>query len=419
MLILFLGNCQVESLAGIINRFVVPYGDVTTSFIDTYHALPPDARQRVQDADAIVLQESLRPTGILREDLPAGTPVYTVPLVNGSFLFPYQGMRHPLQPEGRYGVPAYPDGYNDRYLSKLITRGVSPEAALAQYKAFDVATVARVGRLHELAMESQRELDAVTGYDCAGIIDRHLADEQIFQSAYHFGGRFGRHLTSTLCDRLGFDAAYGERIRAHLRDAPFVARFVPVHPSVARYFGMSWVTEQTRYPYLWEGGLTFDEYVLRYMEARWNPLLLEGVIEARRGEAGARAKLEAALESSPRSATGAHELSRLLEKDGDLDGAVAWQRRAVESGGHMGASNRLGVLLRKQGRLEAAAEAFAEATRDDPVSPAAWGHLRDCLVAQSKFGEAVGAAEQAVMFAVNRVAAERALENVRKKAVLF
>ncbi len=411
--VVFFGNCQVQVLAAIIRRFVSPYISLTLDCIDTYHPATQGSRELLAKADLVVAQRSLNPPPSY-SDLGLVVPArqHIVPLVNGSFLYPYQGLPHPLTPKARYGNPPYPPEYNDRFLSKLINAGTLPEAALALYRHHDVAGTCRVARLFELACESQRELDAQTGYGCADLIETYLPEEQMFQSAFHYGGRIARHIAATLCDRIGFPHKFGQRIRDHLTEAPFMARFVPVHPSVARHFGMKWANATTRYEYMWEGSFTFDEYVVRFMEARWNPMLQEGVIDARRDDPGARSKLEAGLIVSPNSAVGLHELSRIVEREGDIESSIVLQQRAVASGSNPNFAMRLGKLFRAAGSVDDARHAFAHATELDPVSPTAWALLRDALFAQGFFHEAVAAAERAVEFDVDTQAAQAALERV-------
>jgi hypothetical protein len=262
--------------------------------------------------------------------------------------------------------------------------------------------------LYELTLERQRAIDAECGYDCAGIIESYLPHQQLFQSAFHFSGRIARHIASTVCERIGFDLKYAQRIRDHLKDAPFVPRFVPVHPSIARYFGMTWVKDHTTYPFLWEGAFTFDEYVLRFMEAKWSASLQEGIIDARQGKHGAREKLERGLDEAPRSPEGFHELSRLIEAEGDLPKALAVQQHAVHLGGNAAILIRCAKLLQKTGDLKLAATMLRRATEADPVSHHAWALRRDVLTQLGRTRLALLAAEKVAEFKPDPAAVQAA-----------
>ena len=414
MHVVFLGNCQVQVLATIIRHFVSPYVPVTTDFIDAF-AGAGDLASRMRRADAVVAQLTLQPQPIGHDVIPPGVPVQFVPAVSGAFLYPHQGVPHPARPLERTGVTPFSPEYSDRYLGRLYMEKTAPADALARYRGMDVARTASVGRLYELTMESQRGLDARTGHACADIIERHLGDEQLFQSAYHFGGRIARHLAATLCDRLGFDAKFGQRIRDHLQDAPFVRLFVPVHPSVARWFGMRWVKDETRYPYRFEGSFTFDEYVIRFMEVRWSEAIQDGVVGFQQNDPACKAKLEAGLKEAPRSAEGPHALSHLAEREGDLRLAVALQKRAsaVALDGHI--HHRLGRLLLRTGDHAGAEQAFRSALRLDPVSPAGWSALRETLTKMDRLEDALDAARQEIVFATDPMQARKQVEWLRKR----
>jgi tetratricopeptide (TPR) repeat protein len=413
MHVALVGNCQVQALGAILRKFVGPYVDLTLGFIDAYAKLDQESYQRLEIADAVVVQAGSAAQLLDAIPLAKHPRIYKVPIVSGAFIWPYQGVVHPLGHTVRYGNPPFTAEYNDRYLVKLVQENVPPMEALARYREVDVAAAAHVGRLYELQLEKQRALDAECGYDCAGIITEYLTKEQLFQSAFHFSGRIGRHLAATLCERMGFDSKYAERINRHLKEAPFVPRFVPVHPSIARHFGMTWVTEDTRYPFLHEGGFTFDEYVLRFMEARWSAALEEGVIDARQGKPEAREKLEQGLREAPGSAQGYHELSRLVEKDGDLAKALSLQQTAMRLGPTAAVLTRFGELLRKNGEHERAARVFRRATEADPVSLAAWIGLRDTLMGLGRMRKALVAAAQVVDLAPDPARAAKILARLR------
>jgi tetratricopeptide (TPR) repeat protein len=414
MHIVFLGNCQLLALADIFRRFIVPYGHCTTDFVDTNRTIDAASVERLGRAETVVTQVGGQ-TPALHAHIPAGVPVHTVPVVSGAFLYPYQGVQHPLKPTHAYGNTPYMPEYCDRFLARLVVDRVSPEDALAQYREHDVAASAHVGRLYELTLENQRQADAATGYDCATLIDHYLAEEQMFQSAFHFNGRIARHLASTLAERMGFDTKYSARIQAHVTEGPFVARWVPVHPSIAAHFRLRWFDPSARYPFLWEGGFTFDEYVLRFMQARWSAALQEGVIDAREGKPGARAKLERGLQEAPRSAEGHHELSRILEREGDTAGALKLQQRAARCKQTAPILIRLAHLLRGAGDMQRAAKMLEGATKADPVDWHAWILLRDISIELERPRRARLAAEQVVQLAPDPAKAQAVAARLRRQ----
>jgi tetratricopeptide (TPR) repeat protein len=149
------------------------------------------------------------------------------------------------------------------------------------------------------------------------------------------------------------------------------------------------------------------------MEARWSAALEEGVIDARQGKPEAREKLEQGLREAPGSAQGYHELSRLVEKDGDLSKALSLQETAMRLGPTAAVLIRFGELLRKNGEHERAARVFRRATDADPVSLAAWIGLRDTLMGLGRRRKALVAAEQVVDLAPDPARAAKILAQIR------
>jgi tetratricopeptide (TPR) repeat protein len=412
MHIVFLGNCQVQMLATVLQHFAGPYIRFTTDFIDAFSVSAEECRARLDRGDQVVAQASLQPQPLGPELIPPDKKIHLVPVVSGAFVYPYQGVRHPANPVERTGILPFTPEYGDRFLAKLYMAKTPAAEAIAKYRAFDVAAAAQVGRLYEVLIENQRRLDAVTGHSCADIIEQYLGGEQLFQSAYHFGGRLARHIAAPLSDRLGFDAKYGQRIRDHLLDAPFARLFVPVHPSVAAFFGMRWVRDDTRYPFRYEGSFTFDEYVTRYMEVRWSEAVQEGVVEARKGGSAAKPKLEQGMREAPRSVEGLHALAGIAELEGDLHRAIALQRQAASEAVDAYIPMQLGYLLRKTGDFAGAAAAFRAAVNLDGVSAAGWGALRCALLQLGWLDDALAAARQEAVFALDPEPARRSVEQI-------
>jgi Flp pilus assembly protein TadD len=349
----------------------------------------------------VVAQASHGTPQIGVEMVAAGVPVHLVPVVSGAFLYPYHGVLHPANPIEDDGILPFAPEFNDRYLAKLFMAKVEPGEALRRYRNCDVAAEASVGRLYEMTIDRQRKLDAQTGFASADIIERLLSEEKLFEMAFHFGHQIASHLAAPLCDRIGFDPKFGQRIRDHLRESPFVPLSVPVHPSIAGYFDMRWANDDTRFAYRFEGGFTFDEYVLRFMEARWSKALQAGVMAAQRADPGAKALLQIGMEEAPRSAEGPQALSLVLEREGDMEAAVAQQRVAVSRSSDARMPMRLGHLLLRKGDVAGAESAFRRATALDPVSHDAWFSLSRVLLELGQGDAARVAARQAALFTID------------------
>ncbi len=417
MHIAFLGNCHVNAVRRITDTYVVPYAAVTTDFIDAFNNFGEAGYQRLQRADVVVSQHAVVPRFDVGR-MPPGALVIPVPVLRAPFLWPYHtGVRHPIDPRPALGEAPYHPEYNDAFLVDLMAKGVAPAAALARYQAMDVAAERNVGRIYELTLRSLRERDAAGGTDYAGIIESSLRQEKLFQSPQHFEAPIARYLTEHVWRRIGIDKLYIGRMQVGVKRAPFVLREPPLHPSITRFFRLAWANDDTRYLLLSEGGYTWPEYVIRFMTGAYSRDLEEGIIEARRKIPGAREKLVRGLAEAPRSAWGRHELSRLLQEEGDIEAAIALQREAVALADEAMLWLRLGELLTS--RDPAGAEtALRRAVAADPFSFFCWRALRGLLSAQARFQEAIAPALQAAMLARDRAGEEAVLAAIRRRAGL-
>src|ERR1019366_1477846 len=414
--ILFYGNCQVLALRAIYERFVQPFSGTETKFIDAYQKLDDETYDNMRKADILIAQVSSQPPEIGYQEITQSADVHLVPIVSGAFLWPNQGQPHPRPPPFRYGNYHYMPEYNDRFLGKLIEEGVSPEEALRTYRNIDVAAICAVGRRYELELEAQRWRDKATGFDCAAIIEEHFRTEEVFQSAYYFNIRIANHLTAGLFRSMKIDPQYTERVARYMRYTPFAPRCVPIHPSVVRHFGITYVDEATRYQFLSEGAFTFNEYVLRFMRSEWNLDLEEGIADTHRGDAGAAEKLRKGLAQSAFSAIGWHLLSILLEREGDDAGAIGASRRAAALAPRVpSVPLRLGRLLMRAGDVAGAEWAFREAVWVAGENWRTHAGLRDCLLHQGRLVEAIVEAREAVALSPDKQAAHAELDRLQQR----
>ena len=322
--IAMIGNCQIEAMAGLYQRFVsTKTGDVV-DYIRSYEDLSDNDRTAMQQADVIVEQLFDLKQKVDIADVAASTPRVYVPFVTAGFLWPFAGSPHPSNPSrpdllaGPYGAEA-----SDSYLNRLILAGADPDDAVDQYLRLDVATHMNLDRLYELVIDRQRSRDAASDFDNVGEIERYFRVEPIFLSPYHPNARIACHLADRLFQRLGVDRSDIDRMRQGTTITPFPKGELPIHPSVARHFGLTFVSDDRRYRFMNEGTFTFEQFARRYMKLEWNEPLEEGLSLSRRGELDAAAeKLTEALALSPRSAAAHHGLYHVLMQQGQLDRAM-------------------------------------------------------------------------------------------------
>lgn len=432
--IVLVGNCQVEAMMWMYRRFVAPRTRDVVAYVPSYESLTDDRRSLLEGADLIVEQVmDLTPNNDART-VAADTPRVRIPLVSGAFLWPFRAQSHP----NAVSYPFLQTGpfdaeISDSYLNRLIIAGMETEKAIELYENLDVGKVVNLDRLYDLMIDRQRARDAVTGYGIADLIEAHFRTEYLFLTPYHPNVRISVALATELFRRLGATDDDIARMTALTRVSPFPAGETPIHPAVARHWGLQYIGRDQRYRFRNEGSFTFREHIRRYLHYTWNVRLEEGwwLLRQRRF-AEAIAPLRDGVAASPHSAQAHHALAEalghtgertqaldavgvalsmepanaailatqgtILRESGQTAEAAAAFRKAIDADpAEMHYCILLAHTLRERGDLQGAADAYEQALRADPWSVMAW---RELAGVRERMGDWRGAAD----------ALERALE---------
>jgi len=402
--LVFLGNCQGRRLQVLYDEKFAPITGDTTEFIGSFDELTPEKRKILAEADVILAQaiDSEHKIAIGKFDSKAHVIEY--PNVTGLFLWPFWEDAHicnnplPDMQDGPYGQQ-----FGDRWLNKKIRAGVKPKTIIAEYEALDVPKAVNLDRLYELVMHRARERDRRTGFDIASIIESRFTDEALFLTPANLELPLFRPLAAGVYERLGIPA---ETIRAAL-DAlwrsPFPVLHHPIHPSVARHFGLKFIGPETRYSTLSGEALTFSEWVSRYVRFEWNELLFfakrkVGGIRHFGAEAQAALdQLDTALKKSIRTASGESGRAYLLNMQGDKIAATKAIRRAMAldpSDPYI--ASTLAFYLCDQGDFAEAERLARDVTARWPDHADGWRHLGIVLSRAGKYQDATGALRYAV-----------------------
>jgi tetratricopeptide (TPR) repeat protein len=395
----FVGNRQMEVLARLYRAFDDGERVGHSTYIAAHVQPSDDDWKALAAADVIVEQlQDFKPK-IDLSDLPGNAERVLAPVASGGFLWPFAGQGHPRNPSLPYlKAGPYPAELGDAYLNRMINRGADPQAAVAAYLALDVNDLVDLDRLYEKTLEKQRQRDAATGFSIAEIIAEHFRDEPVFLTPLHPNTRVALALADQLFRRLDIGAADLARLHRTMRAPPFPADELPIHPSVARHFGLRYIGEGHRFRFRDEGRFTFAEHALRYMECRWNMALAEGLALAEGGDpATALDRLRAGLAVSPAAASGHAALGRVLARIGQREEAIEAARRAValapEDASYHG---ELAALLRDAGRFDEAERECRTAITLDPADARSAQVLVDLLRRSGHREEGLAVARAAV-----------------------
>ncbi len=328
----FVGNCQANAIAGFYRDFIGAPDGQDVRVVDDTGLDQAAVAAAVLGSDMVVVQEREFNVALRPEALRPGVEFHAFPMVLQAYLWPYAHEPHVLNaPEPPLPDGPYPGQLSDSFLNRLITRGVSPQEALEQYRAHDIAKAAHLDRLYELHMDQQRERDQRTGFDVASILEADFRREALFMSPHHPNRRLFGVLLSQLFDKMGVEPGVTSIALSAMLKAPFPSGELALHPGVIRHFGLEFADDHSRYAFHAEGRFTFDEYVLRYMTYAHNHELRKGMYLIHQGDlAGAVESLEIALERQPQADQGWRSKGLALHHLGRQAEAIAAYRKATE-----------------------------------------------------------------------------------------
>ena len=328
--IVFVGNCQTGAMWRLYQRTLPEDRAGIPRFVESYNAANEHSRQIIAGADILVWQMTEFAQAI--GDIETRASCVFVPMVMCPFLWPYSGTPHPRN-ESFDILPGgpYPGEFGDNFLNQYVGTTASPAEVARIYADRDVAKVKNVARIAEITLEQQRRRDHACGrYDVAGLITRLLPKEPLFRSRGHLNPPIMRHLAEILYSQIGADQAFMDYLATTRYDDLVPFSEVPIHPSIAREFGMSYITDRRRYEFLTEGAYTFIEWAERYVRYDWNRELNEAMHLARLGDMEKALPLwEKSMETSLRSVSGRVNLAEILMRNGLPLRALRWIREGL------------------------------------------------------------------------------------------
>jgi tetratricopeptide (TPR) repeat protein len=409
--IVFLGNCQATRLYILFNEKFLPILGGKTDLVVNFIDLDTKSREVMEQADVIVAQVTDAEQKTSLEKIETKARIIRFPYVTGSFLWPFSGQSHihnqslPHLQDGPYGVQ-----YGNRWINARLKKGAKPEDIAAEYEALDIPKLVNLDRIYELSMERARERDKKSDTRIAALIETSLTAIPLFMTPANLELALFNPLAKAVYERLGVQSAAVDTVLDTLWRSPFPVADQPIHPSVARHFGLKFIGADTRYRTVTGERLTFSEWIGRYVRYQWNDTLLEAAHRSGRlRQFNAEAKqaleqIESGLAQSNGSAYGEASRGHLLTLKGDHAGALAAAARAAafdttnphyvgtllvytagrgklaeaeEIGRRMIAAwpyyaegwVRFGIILARLGKIDEATAAMERATEIEPLNP--------------------------------------------------
>jgi tetratricopeptide (TPR) repeat protein len=262
--IAFVGNCQALALKGAFDYFVQPHLGWETIYVPTY-----DTGAAISDASTfrdvttcvrLVLDpaEMLPPPG-----LDPSVRIIDVPFVTAGWLWPYHGTRHPHADRLKYNIDVMID-CADAFINRYIVSGIDEEQTVTNYMQIDAKSIIGLDRRHELLTAKQRERDRITGFTTTDFIESRIRTELLFSTPFHPKLRLERYLALECFSRLGVPKEVLGTMEEYYTDTFYPRLQVPIHPVVAKHFGLAYGGPDDTYQWLNAGRVTFAEYIRRY-----------------------------------------------------------------------------------------------------------------------------------------------------------
>jgi len=262
-------NCQGEALGRLLRQHPSLAGQEFVVLKAWLQEQPSD--DQLARCEVLIYQDSFGMPAFL--DRPAiDARRVCIPLLTCSFLWPY-GFDKPNEPVG-WRFP-----YGDRYLIGQLRQGVAPAQATADYAALDLSTKLDLDRLRDMEVQKWLRYDANTDVRMGEFLQQHVLSHRLFFTPDHPTDVVMIELCNQVLAKLGQPPFGWPSWQGYSHS--LAGTEVPVHPSVLRHFGVSWLTPEHRYP-LHGGYLSLDAAACyaRYAAALQAPSMAEGLREA-------------------------------------------------------------------------------------------------------------------------------------------
>lgn len=161
-----------------------------------------------------------------------------------------------------------PSDFGDFFLDKLIDLGIGKAEILHLYlhgdlgRKFDLATMFA----ESLAIEREKEKGCITGY--VDLILEYFKEEQLFGTINHPRQRLLWQMTQAVLEALELTGLPDFKSESYRQFAdPYPEFSLPIHPQVAAFHGLKFISQDTRYP-VFGKEKTFEQYVTNYVDCR-------------------------------------------------------------------------------------------------------------------------------------------------------
>lgn len=194
----------------------------------------------------------------LLKSLPSGAVAIKIPYVTSTIYWPTYDFFHPcwLVPNGATAVIPWPC----TVLNALITTERDKQRVMRRYLDMDLTTEVDFAANFASQIAYLRKTEAGTIFRVADLVEEQYAAKQLFHMINHPSAPIFSHIANSILGHLGFpplDVCNYD---------PFCMHQIPIHPSVAAHYGLTWCPPGRKY-FLIDREFTFEEYVSLYIDS--------------------------------------------------------------------------------------------------------------------------------------------------------
>jgi hypothetical protein len=272
------------SCIGVAPRYLLPLSDefnkrfTLKSYVNnnapTIPAQMESIRSEIHAADVFiyhnpewlpVLGDQYERYEALLDELPDRLIKISYPLPHFHFLWPFHANEprneNSHRPINRHGVqPVY--HYGDSYVLDLLKKGDPFEQIIDKYLALNVGDVVDLDRLANSTLSHARRTDETTVVKVGDYLEGNFRTSRVFQTINHGANPLHFFMVNQILNILDCPQL-PSTVFDQTRE--LIGEPVPIHPSVARHFGLAYADESTRYAVDDLRNLTFSEYIRAYV----------------------------------------------------------------------------------------------------------------------------------------------------------
>lgn len=156
--------------------------------------------------------------------------------------------------------------YTETYVDDLIARNLSVDEIVYLIKKADFAEHYDLQANYQKSMEIERNKGYARCHEFCDYIEENFSKIKLFTTFNHPYGTLLNRVAKVVLEEIGYRGIPDCLIPDITCDDKY---YMPVHPSVARFFHLPYIDETTKFP-VYGNMLTYYEYIAGYVIARQN-----------------------------------------------------------------------------------------------------------------------------------------------------